>query len=189
MPPLETPHVEIPDELLVLARRLHTQDNLCTGDPLFCVQQRVRDYGFDPAYASEDSLCVWHNEDWEWILDTADQIVAEELRDWKEQLEREPTEEETEAFMEKMDAIRDQCEAREDVELPGGSKLEICFYKERWEFVTAHFTQAAAEDYLVSNSHHFRHGARIYVTSQYRCYEWNAVRRFLLGLVGEEAAT
>jgi len=95
-------------------------------------------------------------------------------------LDHEPTEEETEAFIATLDDVRDSCEAREDVVLPGGSKLEITFYQQHWEFVTAHFSRSAAEHYMHSNMHHFRHGARIYVTSQYRCHEWNAVRKLLM---------
>lgn len=174
-------NIDIPNELLVLAHRLRTQDNLATGEPLFCVQQRVRFYGLDPRYADSEDLCLWrHSEDWEATYDSFDEILDEEVRDWRQLLDHEPTEEETEAFIATLDDVRDSCEAREDVVLPGGSKLEITFYQQHWEFVTAHFSRAAAEHYMHSNMHHFRHGARIYVTSQYRCHEWNAVRKLLM---------
>jgi hypothetical protein len=44
--------------LMDIARRLRDQDNRCTHEPMFCVQQKRREVGFDPAYSSET---VWVN--------------------------------------------------------------------------------------------------------------------------------
>jgi hypothetical protein len=44
--------------LMDIARRLRDQDNRCTHEPMFCVQQKRREVGFDPAYSSET---VWIN--------------------------------------------------------------------------------------------------------------------------------
>jgi hypothetical protein len=42
--------------LMDIARQLRDQDNRCTHEPMFCVQQKHREVGFDPAYSSET---VW----------------------------------------------------------------------------------------------------------------------------------
>lgn len=44
--------------LFAIGERLRTQDNRCTADPMFCVQVKVRDVGFDSAYAEQ--YC-WHD--------------------------------------------------------------------------------------------------------------------------------
>jgi hypothetical protein len=171
----------IPEEILLLAHRLRTQDNRITGEPLFLVQQKERRYGFDPNYADCSTFRVWHSEDWECVYDSAADLTEELERERKELIDEEPTEKQKEKFEEQMQEIRDAWDNGEDVTTPEGLKYEVCFYQEHWDFVSAHFTEAAADHYLASNSHHFKHGARVYVTSQYRCYEWNAVRKFLMG--------
>ena len=40
-----------------IAERLRTQDNRCTADPMFCLQIKVRDIGYDKNYA--DGNTVW----------------------------------------------------------------------------------------------------------------------------------
>jgi len=44
-------------DLLDISDRLQTQDNQFTAEPMFCVQEKKRDVGYDPAY-SEGST-VW----------------------------------------------------------------------------------------------------------------------------------
>jgi len=54
-------------------------------------------------------------------------------------------------------------------------------YQDRWEFVTACFTEEGCKEYLRRNGHN--HGAtRIYVASGYRNDEWDAVREHLKGI-------
>lgn len=45
-----------------MAERLKTQDNLCTADPIFLVQQRRRIYGLDPDYSDK---VVWMSDGYE----------------------------------------------------------------------------------------------------------------------------
>ena len=45
------------NDLLDISERLKTQDNRCTAEPMFCLQIKVRDVGYDPAYA--DGETVW----------------------------------------------------------------------------------------------------------------------------------
>ena len=42
--------------LSAIGERLRTQNNRYTADPMFCVQEKFREYGFDPAYADQT---VW----------------------------------------------------------------------------------------------------------------------------------
>lgn len=46
------------NELSQIGERLRTQDNRITMNPMFCVQIKVRDVGYDSAYS--DSKC-WHD--------------------------------------------------------------------------------------------------------------------------------
>ena len=41
-----------------ISERIKTQDNRCTANPMFCVQIKQRDVGYDSAYAT--STC-WHD--------------------------------------------------------------------------------------------------------------------------------
>lgn len=65
---------------------------------------------------------------------------------------------------------------------------EMAFYKERWEFVTACFTEKGCEDYLAIDGHNLGK-TRIYVHSGYRNYEWQQIREALgVGVVVENLA-
>jgi len=46
------------NDLLDISERLRTQDNQCTAEPMFCLQIKVRDTGYDPNYAADT---VWIN--------------------------------------------------------------------------------------------------------------------------------
>lgn len=48
--------MEIPTAILALAERLRTQDGRCTADPYFCIQEKRREYGYDPQWCDET---VW----------------------------------------------------------------------------------------------------------------------------------
>jgi len=51
-------------------------------------------------------------------------------------------------------------------------------YLDQWEFVTACFTQGAAQRFIDENAHNLKE-PRIFVESSYRNYEWQAVREYL----------
>jgi len=46
------------DQLKITAENLRTQDNRCTAEPMFCVQIKVRDTGYDIRYT--DNECWWN---------------------------------------------------------------------------------------------------------------------------------
>jgi len=43
-------------DLKKITEQLRTQDNRCTNLPMFCVQEKKREYGFDPQWSDN---CVW----------------------------------------------------------------------------------------------------------------------------------
>ena len=43
----------INNSLIEIGERLRTQDNLCTAQPMFCVQVQIRDYGYDTKWCDD----------------------------------------------------------------------------------------------------------------------------------------
>lgn len=55
-------------------------------------------------------------------------------------------------------------------------------YKDRWEFVTACFTESGCREYIHRNRHNLHRHVRIFADGTYRNTELRAVREFLLSL-------
>lgn len=91
---------------------LKTQDNRITNIPLFVVQQKIRDYGYDPDYCDET---VWINSEG----DEADETKTKELEN---------------------DVYRKFTTQATAGNLGGWKRIG---YRDRWEFVTACFTEKA----------------------------------------------
>lgn len=62
------------DQIKAIGERLRTQDNLCTANPMFCVQIKRRDVGYDSGYATGQ---CWRNWD-------ADETIYDDDHDFKE---------------------------------------------------------------------------------------------------------
>ena len=121
---------------------IRTQDNRCTDAPMFVVQERRREYGYDQDRADE----------YAWIDTESDycEATAEER------------------------AVLD----RQDDEGDVPSRWEKVWYKDRWEFITACFTEQGCKDFIAADGHN--HGElRIYAYGSYRNAEFRAVRDFL----------
>lgn len=72
-----------------------------------------------------------------------------------------------------LDKMRERGRDIEDWELIG--------YCDRWEFVTACFTEQGCKDFIMRDGHN--HGeTRIYATGSYRNQEYRTVRQFLMEL-------
>lgn len=141
--------------LLDISKLLHTQDNRITDQPMFVVQRRVRDYGYDSD----------HCDDYVWL----DAVSG----DYNEADEREAR------ILDKMD------ERYRDIK--GWQKV---YYRDRWEFVTACFTEQGCKDYIRLDGHNLGE-TRIYAEGSYRNLEYQAVRNFLMSLTavpGKEQA-
>ena len=123
-----------------IANNLRTQNNRCTDIPIFIVQQKVRDYGYDPDYGDNH---VWvHCEGFE--------ASEEDLVNIK-QIQR------------------------------AGKEPEEWIhtgYVDRWEFVTACFTEQGCKDYISVNGHNLKE-PRIYAEGSYRNQEWREVVEYL----------
>lgn len=133
-------------EMETIGKRLLTQNNRITQDPIFLVQEKKREWGVDPGYTD---LFTWiHDED-------CDQVSPQKMR----------------ALEKKFDETGD--------DNPKGYRR--VGYTERWEYVQACFTEAAAQLYIDENRHNL-HEPRIYAASGYRNKEWIAVRAYLKSL-------
>ena len=67
----------IPDYIFAMAKRTREQDNRITRDPIFCVQEKIREYGFDLEYAEGTAWFDVQSGDYEETEPDAD--GAEEL--------------------------------------------------------------------------------------------------------------
>lgn len=134
-------------------------DHHCTANPIFIVQSRERitgiDLSFDPEtyWTDEDSECEWTKEEF-------NEQLAEYVADGGEH--------------EDFDIDIDEEVMRGQVVI--FRKLGYC---ENWEYVCAHLTRGAAEAFIKRKKHDHRK-LRIYVDSQYWCWEFNAIIKGLL---------
>ena len=129
-------------QLLEIAERIRTQDNRATGAPIFAVQERVRDYGYDPDYSD---TYVWIDVGNDHTLATPEEAAA-------------------------LDAG--------SMDPDGWTRTA---YRDRWEFVTACFTEAGCEEYIRVNGHNLT-DPRIYVYSAHRNAEWKFLRSWMSAL-------
>jgi len=134
-----------------MAENINKQDNECTADPIFMVQQRNRVYGFDPDY-SGDAVYV-NDEGVEMSLEERDEEYSEATDRC--------------AFDEYAD-FEDWCE----------ENYTYTAYQDFWDNVQPFFTRAGAEEYIRRNGHNLSH-PRIYVDSAFRNAEWQAIRQLL----------
>lgn len=134
--------MNVTNDLMAIGDLIRTQDNRITDQPLFVVQEKVRDAGYDSAYASD---YVWVDFD----------------RDHREADER---------TAKRLDALDD------DGRHFGA--WEKVYYVDRWEFVTACFTEQGCKDFIKRDGHNHSE-LRIYAYGSYRNQEFRTVRDFL----------
>lgn len=133
------------DNMKKIGVLINTQDNRITDAPMFIVEKKVRDYGYDCGYSDY----------YEWLdCDNGHECASPEEA---EQLDS----------------------AHEAMESTAG--WEKVFYKDRWEFVTACFTESGCKDYLAINKHNLGE-CRIYADGSYRNNEFRSIRNFLSAL-------
>ena len=142
-----------------LGEALRTQDNRATAYPLFIVQEKVRILGIDKIY-DPDVIWQW-KEDAEYQWDTR----AEALKALLEQ-------------------PGDQISNKTPTEAEFDDYIETIGYVDRWDFVCAHLTETAADRYIKQNRHNLK-DPRIYVSSQYRCHEFNELIDLVKATGGE----
>lgn len=148
------------------------QNDHCTADPIFVVQQRKRIYGIEMDY---DPQIVWLHGDEYTELGPEQSAIAEE---YFGECGRGP------AFI--ADGVAygalheaDPNAAMDAVEAPDYvSNLRRLGYIDIWEFVQPFFTRQGAEAYIKSQAHRLT-DPRVYVASAYRNPEWQGVREWL----------
>ena len=65
-------------DITEIANDLTAQDNRCTDQPIFIVQQKKRIYGLDPNYCEDIKQVEWRTEDFEYAADEAESAEMEE---------------------------------------------------------------------------------------------------------------
>jgi len=126
-----------------IAEAVRTQNNRITENPVFVVQQKRRDFGYDSDHA--DNYTYWQG--------------GEEITD-----------------PDTLETIANEIAER------GFTDTHKSYYIDRWEFVTACFTEKGCEDYIRQNRHNLKE-PRIYVESGHRNDEWKAIRNHLKAIV------
>lgn len=143
-----------------------------TSNPIFTVQKLVRTYGVSEAYGNNRV-----------ILDVDSDSVSTEYdhpEDYYEKLSKKEKEELDEFANDMLDVSflelpdYDQWELLSD--LPD---TEVIYYIENWEHVNSHFTREAAEAFIKRKSHDYDK-LRIYVESEYWCWEFNEIVKAIL---------
>jgi hypothetical protein len=138
-------------DLATIRRFLLAQDNAGTSHPVFVVQRRVREYGYDDDY--HESTACWVNSDEQITLTAQEQ--SDETTWTFERLEQLSTE----------------------LDVPEG--WNRTHYVDRWEYVQPFFTRQGADDYIASERHNLGL-ARVVVESAHRNPEWQAIRALLM---------
>ena len=155
---------DVQEQLRVIAKEIHTQDNAITHEPIFMVQRHRRTYGFDPAYSDKH---VYVDEEYNEVTDFSDYLCPECSKPL--------------AVEDMDDEACTTCNA--DLDL-GNWCLTKTAYQDTWENVQPFFTRKGAEEYLRINGHNLdgKEKPRIYVESAYRNAEWIAIRKMLARL-------
>lgn len=153
--------VEVPEEFFAIAELLRTQDNARTAHAMFRVDQKQRDYGFDPDCSDQWVLLDSEGNE----IDNPDLI-----QDWEE-------------WDSSISYDVSSFESKHEY-TPGD--IRRVYFQDRWETVAVFFTRAGAEDYIMRNAHRLKE-PRIDVDSAYRNDEWIMIREWLMGLKKEES--
>jgi hypothetical protein len=142
------------EEYANLVHELNTQDNRMTANPIFVVQEEEMILGFHRDY-TDDAAWVDMDSGEFFIHTERDEVVAELISDGFPYEGKTPGE------------ITDEM-----IEQSGYVSMG---YNKRWKHISAHLTEKAANRYIEANGHRHSGDLRVYVDSQYRCHEFNAV--------------
>lgn len=77
--------VSASNDLLDISERLKNQDNRITQHPMFCVQEKKRDTGFDTSYC--DDKCWWNAHELECVFEEPDDLEGWEEFGYKDRWE------------------------------------------------------------------------------------------------------
>ena len=141
----------------------------CTSNPIFIVQKLDRVYSLDSSYADKWIIRNANGEcHWDSVKELLDDLYDEELK----QLFKNT------GCSSKADYLAmDEYEQRDWLE---DLDFERVYYIEQWLHVNSHFTREGAEAFIQRKKHDYPGGLRIYVESQYYCWEYNMIIQGLL---------
>lgn len=144
------------------------QDHL-TANAIFRVEERRIISGIDKDYTDK------------WVLIVEDSQYFSPKEYWDER------DEEDQAELDSSAQEKHGCnflEARESHQWDILEELcdehTVTGWDDDWEHVNSHFTQEAADHFINTNRHNHRKGLRVYVDSQFRCYEFNTIKEAIL---------
>ena len=149
-----------------MATVIRSQDNRCTAEPVYVVQQRRRLVGFDPIYTDTDHV---------WISDG--DVVSAETRAAMLQ-----------DFLKEREEGDKDLDVEDDEAVDEALGLDKTAYVDQWEPVQSFFTERGADAYIQANRHNLKE-PRVYVDSAYRNPEWQAIRRYLMALAQDPEPT
>ncbi len=132
----------------------------CTSNPVFIVQKKEFVPGIGPDYGAD---YFWTDDDGE--AEWSDSDVQREINEGTE----------AGVCFEPYD-IEDDDEIKDEA---GEVLYRKIYYIVRWDYVSAHLTKEAAEAFIKRKQHDYRQ-LRVWVDSQYHCWEFNAIIKALL---------
>jgi len=151
-------------------------DRHITANPIFNVQHKKRIYGINDGYTDE----------FIWMKSSNSEIFYNSLDDiFKEIFEQEEDE---------LEKVKKYC-ADEELEIDDLSDYvmsdiaddlgyEKCGYIKEWEHINSHLTREGAEAFILRKKHDYGE-MRVWVGSQYLCWEFNEVMEGILdGKIG-----
>lgn len=137
--------MELNARLKEIGEQLRTQNNRGSDAPVFIVQQKRRDWGYEQGYS----------DSYGWINESSGEY---------EEADEEKSRELEEGYDESGET---------------GNVWEKIYYQDRWEYVTACFTEKGCQDYLARNGHNLKE-PRIYADTSYRNEEYRTIREALV---------
>lgn len=144
----------------------HKNDH-CTAEPIFLVEELKRTYGID---TDNDPEIAWLHSDEGNELSKEDAAIAEAF--WRLRGE-EPI-----AVIDGVAVAKPRVPKQDHHHV--SDTLRRVGYHERWQFAQPFLTNAAAEHYIATQSHHHRGELRVYVDSGHSNPEWRALRRYFM---------
>lgn len=148
-------------------KRVHDH---CTADAIFIVEARRIVAGLDMDYTdkrlvywdSGESVAYSVKEYWDGLSSYEKSQLNKKMQTWSEC-----------QFMKADES--DQWYVLGELE-----DHTVTGWDDRWEYVNAHFTHAAAEAFIKRKKHDYRDGMRVYVESQYYAWEFNAIKEAIM---------
>lgn len=172
--------IEIPDNILEIAKDVSIQDSRITEQPIFTVQEEVR----VPANAGcGDGYCYYDQHNCRELDDDEKAVIDNLFSSFH--LDLESFSDMDMAFDSRVDswlASVDKSGFFDDINM---QELTKNYYKKVCVYVTACFTERGCNEYINANKHRHAGKLRVFADSSFRNFEYQAIRNFLLQISAE----